>query len=163
LNEQELLSLLVDELTLDLNRLQQIKPFIIEVQSRYASHEPDELELYIPGGVLHDLYNGIEAVFSRVARQLDGHVPSGANWHRELLDQMSKPFLPSRRHSVIHHDTVLQLEEYRKFRHVVRIHYGFSLDWNRLKPLVDNAMAVLDIVTADIEQFVEFLRMIASD
>lgn len=162
MNEKDLLKL-IDELLLDLDRLQQVKPLIIEVQSRYVSSEPDELELYIPGGVLHDLYSGVEAIFSRIARQLDGNLPGGANSHRELLDQMKRPFLPNRRQPVIDSNTASRLEEYRKFRHVVRIHYGFSLDWERMKPLIDDSISLLDLFSADIEQFITFLRMSASD
>ena len=162
MNEKDLLKL-IDELLLDLDRLQQVKPLIVEVQSRYISNEPDELEFYIPGGVLHDLYNGIEAIFSRVARQLDGNLPGGANSHRDLLDQMNRPFLPNRRQPVIDSSTASRLEEYRKFRHVVRIHYGFSLDWERMKPLIDGSVSLLDLFTADIEKFITSLRMTASN
>ena len=38
---------------------------------------------------LHGFYSGLERVFEKIALAVDGSVPSGANWHRELLNQMS--------------------------------------------------------------------------
>lgn len=38
---------------------------------------------------LHGFYSGLERVFEKVASTIDGSVPSAANWHRELLNQMA--------------------------------------------------------------------------
>jgi hypothetical protein len=37
---------------------------------------------------LHDYYTALESLLERTARLLDGDVPSGHEWHRELLAQM---------------------------------------------------------------------------
>jgi hypothetical protein len=38
---------------------------------------------------LHSFYNGVERIFEWIARELDGGLPVGPIWHRELLDQMT--------------------------------------------------------------------------
>ena len=35
------------------------------------------------------LYKGIERIFERIAREVDTHVPTGAEWHKNLLAQMA--------------------------------------------------------------------------
>lgn len=39
---------------------------------------------------LHGYYSGLERIFERIASSIDGNIPAGANWHQELLDQMSR-------------------------------------------------------------------------
>jgi len=43
---------------------------------------------------LHDYYTAAETLFERVARLLDGDVPGGDRWHRDLLQQMATDLLP---------------------------------------------------------------------
>lgn len=38
---------------------------------------------------LHGFYSGLERVFEKIAALVDENVPAGANWHQELLKQMS--------------------------------------------------------------------------
>jgi hypothetical protein len=84
----------------------------------------------------------------------------GADWHRLLLDEMSKP-LPKTRPAVIQLETVNLLEEYRRFRHRFRNIYGFKLDWVQMKPLLNQVAPTIDAFAADIEQFIAFLRLMS--
>ncbi|MFW6428824.1 MAG: hypothetical protein ACOCY3_02920 [Desulfosalsimonas sp.] len=38
---------------------------------------------------LHSFYAGMESCFEDIARTVDGGLPSGANWHQDLLQQMT--------------------------------------------------------------------------
>ncbi len=38
---------------------------------------------------LHSFYAGMEACFEDIARTVDGVIPEGANWHKDLLQQMA--------------------------------------------------------------------------
>ncbi|MDN3513008.1 MAG: hypothetical protein NG747_01255 [Candidatus Brocadia sp.] len=38
---------------------------------------------------LHGFYSGLERIFEKIASSIDEIVPSGANWHQELLNQMN--------------------------------------------------------------------------
>jgi hypothetical protein len=87
---------------------------------------------------LHGLYSGLERIFEKIASTIDGSVPSGVNWHQELLNQMAVE-VPRIRPAVISVDLKKDdLEEYRGFRHVVRNVYTYRLDPEKLRPLVKN-------------------------
>ncbi|MBW1804366.1 MAG: hypothetical protein JRJ85_26990 [Deltaproteobacteria bacterium] len=39
---------------------------------------------------LHGFYTGVERIFQSIADTIDDHLPSGENWHKDLLFQMGK-------------------------------------------------------------------------
>ncbi|MFP3998343.1 MAG: hypothetical protein ACLFNW_02120 [Desulfobacterales bacterium] len=106
---------------------------------------------------LHSFYAGMESCFEDIARTVDGGLPSGANWHQDLLQQMTadmKDFRPP----VIHRETRDCLDEYRAFRHLVRNIYTFNLKPARLKTLGDKAYTCFAAVRQDMDAFIDFLR-----
>jgi hypothetical protein len=84
------------------------------------------------GGIsmnLQGLYTGAERIFMAIAQDVDGTKPEGDQWHQSLLTQMSTNF-GEIRPSVISHQTFEDLEEFLRFRHVVRSAYSHQLDTN---------------------------------
>lgn len=92
--------------------------------------------------VLHDFYTGMERIFSRIAKELEGGMPKGEDWHKELLDDMALE-LEDVRPAVISEELRENLEEYLRFRHLFRSVYGFVIRGERLKPLLDNFDTIL--------------------
>ena len=86
------------------------------------------------GSILHDFYNGVERVFLRIARELNGGVPRGEQWHRDLIGDMALT-IPGLRPAVIDDDLALVLGEYLRFRHVFRNVYGGLSDVQRMASL----------------------------
>jgi hypothetical protein len=41
------------------------------------------------GGGVRNAYNGMEDILKTIAKDIDGYVPGGENWHQDLLDQMA--------------------------------------------------------------------------
>ena len=39
---------------------------------------------------LADIYSGIERIFERIAREVDTFIPTGSQWHKNLLAQMTE-------------------------------------------------------------------------
>jgi len=76
---------------------------------------------------LHGFYSGLEKIFEKIAATVDGSVPNAANWHQELLSQMSME-IPEVRPAVISQELRDMLEDYRGFRHVVRNVYTHLLN-----------------------------------
>ena len=155
------MSWLADDLADLLRQYTKLKIEVAKAQSRIQGHEPDSFELYAIGAILHDMYHGAENICRRVAKELDQKLPARESWHRLLLDQMTNPL--DIRPPVIQLKTAQQLDEYRKFRHVVRNIYSFDLDWSRMKPLLDNAESTMDIFVSDLEQFIAFLRLMSEN
>lgn len=75
---------------------------------------------------LHSFYAGIEACFEDIARTVDDALPTGGNWHQELMHQMVAD-IKDLRPAVISRETRDCLDEYRAFRHLVRKIYTFKL------------------------------------
>ena len=108
----------------------------LEVEFADRPREPTSYALRARGSILHDFYNAIERIFTRIARELNGGIPRGEEWHRQLLDDM-KLDIPGVRPAVIDGDLARALGEYLRFRHVFRNVYGTVLDARRLAPLED--------------------------
>ncbi len=106
--------------------------------------------------LLHSLYTGIENVFKRIARECDGGLPSGAAWHRDLLDTMAKPVPP--RPAVISESTRRDLRSYLGFRHVFRQAYGYELHWEKMADLVADCEGVWRHVREDLTEFVAWVE-----
>jgi hypothetical protein len=105
---------------------------------------------------LHSFYTAIESLFQDIARTVDGALPEGANWHQELLLQMSAE-LKGSRPAVVRRSTRESLDDYRAFRHLVRNVYSFNLRPKRLSDLVDALHPCFSDVRHDLEEFSRFL------
>lgn len=84
---------------------------------------------------LHSFYSGFERLLEFTAYQLDGGPPKGPSWHKDLLQQMSTD-LPGVRSPMISRSTADEMDEFRRFRHVVRNIYAEYLDPVRIGKLV---------------------------
>ncbi len=80
---------------------------------------------------LQSFYTGVERILEAIAREIDGALPSGEGWHRQLLEQMCLD-LPEVRPPVISESTRTRLDEFRRFRHVVRSIYAYRLETSRV-------------------------------
>ena len=119
----------------------------------------DSLALRSIGSILHDFHNAAESIFEVIARDIDGSLPTHADWHRSLLTQMSLP-LNTRRPCVLRKETVAALDEFRAFRHVFRNVYGFALDPERLHLLLRRFPQAADMLAKDLDEFADVMRQV---
>ena len=105
---------------------------------------------------LHGYYTGVEHIFKDVARTMEANLPTGPEWHLDLLTQMSSE-IDGIRPAVISRATRECLDEYRGFRHLVRNIYALNLRPARLRELVDNLRPCFKAVSEDLEAFTAFL------
>lgn len=108
---------------------------------------------------LHSFYTGVERILEDIARSIDGVVPAGREWHRDLLLQLSAE-MGNIRPAVLRRDTRNRLDEYRGFRHVVRNLYAFNLRTSRLRELVNDLPECYEALGQDLAQFYEFLEAV---
>ena len=111
---------------------------------------------------LHAWYAGLERLLEAIAVEYDGGLPQGEAWHAELLRQMAFDLTPTRP-AVLTDDVVAMLEEYRKFRHLIRNIYAANLDPKRMGGLVHDLPALWLEVRAQIEAFSSFLAALSLD
>lgn len=111
---------------------------------------------------LHSIYAGIERLLEVIADGIDRTKPSGANWHQELLRQMTVD-LPGVRPAVLRPETCDKLDKYRGFRHVVRNVYTFKLDPEQVALLVKQLPPTMLLARQDLLAFAHFLEQLAQD
>ena len=109
------------------------------VQAAWQEYEISGDDLYLDSVALnlHSVYNGLERLFQGIATTLDNQLPSDDGWHKALLEQMASD-VPEVRPAVISDSTFALLDNYCRFRHVVRNVYSYRLDPEQIKPLVEN-------------------------
>lgn len=127
-----------------------------------AKKNPQDADLFLDSASLnlHDVYSGFERMFKQIAATVDGSVPTSAEWHRELLNQMELD-LPKVRPPVLTRETIQRLDEYLRFRHVVRNVYTFSFDPERIGRLVNELEDVYEQVKLELSTFAEFLETVS--
>ncbi len=129
-----------------------------------AQKNPQDTDLYIDSASLnlHDVYSGFERIFKQIAATVDGNVPASAEWHKELLEQMGLD-LPKVRPPVLTADTIQRLDEYLRFRHIVRNVYTFSFDAERIGRLVQQLEPIFAQVCSELLAFAKFLEKVGME
>ena len=124
-----------------------------------AGKYPDVQSLYLDSVALnlHGFYTGIERLFELIARHIDESIPSDKNWHRNLLKQMSESN-KNYRPAVISKSIFFELDEFRRFRHVVRNVYSTSLAPDRMKTIMNNLPTTWKQLNDELHAFAEFLK-----
>lgn len=144
----------------ELERLQQLADDIAKVQQEIERDPERAVWFYeLQSLKLHNFYTGCERIFSLVASELNGGLPSSFDWHKRLLRQMTVDY--GNRIPVLRQETARQLQEYLGFRHVVRNIYGFELESARVRRLLDQYPGVWNQCKTDLYQFVTWLQELA--
>lgn len=127
-----------------------------------AEQRLEEQDLYLDSAALnlHDFYAGVERIFRHIAANIDRSVPSGREWHRELLGQMNMA-LPQIRPQVISAETLQVIDEFLRFRHVVQNVYAFEFDPERIERLIQRLQPCFEQVRAELLAFADFLDGLA--
>ena len=154
--ESRRLLLLVAELQRELDTIDAVVREGQDLLAAVGDRPADRFELRAAGSILNDFYTGIERMLTRVAREVDGGVPEGEEWHRNLLLQMNLE-ISRVRPAVLTPTTCQRLAEYLRFRHLFRHLYGFQLEWYRTQPLLEGASDLWTEVRAELGGFREFL------
>ncbi len=105
---------------------------------------------------LHGYYSGVEHIFEDIARTVEDSIPSGANWHSELLIQMSGE-IRGLRPPVISQSTRIALDEFRALRHIIRNVYALNLRPARLNELLTQLPKCFASTQSDFLNFIQFL------
>lgn len=119
---------------------------------KIEGEKPDLFDMTILGSVLHSFYNGIENIFEIIAKNIDNNVPSGNKSHQELLHQMASE--SSKRNEILNEELYLKLREYATFRHFYRHAYSFKLNWEKMKPLIEDIHTVWKEIKQSLVDFI---------
>lgn len=138
----------------DLDRLVQR---VLKAWPQAQSHE-----VYLDSVALnfHGFYSGLERLFELIARHIDRDLPTGTNWHRDLVQQMVRD-LPTIRPAVIGEDHLTALDEFRRFRHLVRNIYTIDLQSEKVEKLIPLLVSSWSGIQAELLAFAQFLEELA--
>ncbi len=104
---------------------------------------------------LMNFYNGIENIMKRCAKEYYKKMPKGNDWHKQLLQQSC--MFNKNKLSLFGKEIIDKLYNYLTFRHFFIHGYGFKLNWDKMKSLVDN----IDELWLEIKnQLAEFINKI---
>lgn len=144
--------------------LSEIKRTVDRVQAGWRASKRSSDDLYLDAVALnlHGFYGRFERSFELIAKVIDDSRPRSAEWHPELLVQMSTE-IPGVRPSVISTASVARLDEYRKFRHLVRNVYTFKFEPSQMEHLVEQAPTLYDDVRAEPLAFTDFIDQRSRD
>ena len=104
---------------------------------------------------LADIYSGFERIFERIANEVDGHIPRGSRWHKNLLEQMAK--IRPERPPVISENTCLLLGSLLEFRHKVNNIYGRELKYDNTLVHAETIHKLVAVVSQEFKTFTKSL------
>jgi hypothetical protein len=127
-----------------------------------ARRRPEDQDLFIDSAALslHDFYAGLERIFHQIATTVDGSLPADREWHRDLLQQMQAD-LPDLRPPVLSREARQAVDEFLRFRHVVRNIYAFQFDPERVERLVQLAQQA-DLPTSTVSRLLLTLEQVGA-
>jgi hypothetical protein len=105
---------------------------------------------------LQSLYTGVERCLLLIVRVFNGGTPEGSDWHRRLLDRLARA--SESRPAVLSPAVRMGLVELLAFRHVVRHLYAYELEADRVRLLLQRAIALWPGIDADLERFQAWLN-----
>jgi len=109
------------------------------------------LSYYLTG-----IYSLYEDIFEKVTETFENTINSKDKWHQELLTRMVIS-VKDVRPNLISKNNFEIFNELRKFRHVFRYSYVFTLKLDRIMELTKNYFKKQKNINKDINQFLKFL------
>ena len=105
---------------------------------------------------LFDFYKGLESIFQRIAREVDRNLPSGKEWHEDLLQQMTES--SAIRPAVLSQETDAELQNLRGFRHVFLYIYADELDYEQTLENAERVKTLFPRISAELDIFITWLE-----
>lgn len=152
---------LADDLRQEIEAFDRVVLEARQTVSDFADRSPNYLELRGAGDIVHDFYNAVERYLERVAIEMNGGLPAGADSHARLLAAMARD-LKNVRPAVLRPEVKRRLDEYLRFRHLFRHRYGFELRWDRLVPLLQEIHALSADLRSDLVKFSDLISELAN-
>jgi hypothetical protein len=144
---------LKDEIAEEFAKLDKLANKILTARQK---HGGNEIFIEFAAMNLQSYYTGLERILRKIATKIDGAIPEGDRWHKDLLDQVSIE-IPQVRPAVISKSLRDELIDYLAFRHVIRNVYPFDINVQKVEELLDKLSTVHEHLTHELETFREFL------
>lgn len=150
-----MLNNVVSQIKFQIEQIDQLLDSYTELLDRSQKSTPDLVEVTAIASVLHSFYNGVENILLSIAKRIDQGLPTGSQWHRDLLVQMTQQ--TSKRRQVISVEMAQRLGEYLGFRHFYRHSYSFFLEWSEVDKLVSPLQEIWTQLKKELDLFINSL------
>jgi len=146
-----------EEIELEFDAIEKTLAEVASLLRDTPGRAPTTREVAAASLFLANFYNGVENVLKRIRLFRNLPIPSGPNWHLELLKGFCDPpheGLPL----LIDASLEASLAPYRRLCHVVHHGYGFRFQWDQIKPGLEAAANVFQVFGKAVERYVESLH-----
>ncbi len=106
---------------------------------------------------LDDFHLGVERILERIIQQLDGQVPSGREWHKDLLDIATQE-KEGVRPPILNLALRERLDNFWKFRHLARHRYADELLWSPILELAKQVPETFALFELALRNFFQSLK-----
>lgn len=151
----------ISQIKFEIGQVDQLFESYADLLKRARRETPDLVEATAVASVLHSFYNGLENIFLSIAKGIDADVPSGAQWHRDVLTQMTES--ATSRGPVLTVEMAHRLADYLGFRHFYRHSYSFYLEWEEVEKLVTPLAEVWEQAKGELQAFLDSLGSDSED
>ena len=127
---------------------------VIEKIEKLKKEEITEVHAAALATYLMNFYNGIENIMKRCAKEYYKKMPREDDWHKKLL-QLSSSHGNGGKITIFSTDAVDRLYSYLIFRHFFIHGYGFKLDWEKMRSLVENAGKLWTEIKKQLAEFMD--------
>jgi hypothetical protein len=145
----------ISQIEFEIGQIDQLFEAYADLLEHIHENKLDLVEITALASVLHSFYNGLENIFLSIAKGIDMDIPTGSQWHRDLLTRMQEN--TPHRGTVLRVETTQRLADYMGFRHFYRHSYSFFLDWNELEILLTPLAEVWAQVKTEFQLFIDDL------
>lgn len=141
----------LDSVQSRLQRYQRIFSDLVANGKRDDILDPSDICVLV-AVALNDYYLATEKIFRMIAVELDGGLPGGEYWRKQLLTNMSLE-VPGVRPPLLEEATALQLDELRRFRCLFHNTYNFALDPARIIELAKKVPNITEHLRGEVAVF----------
>jgi hypothetical protein len=135
---------------------------IIEKRRKEIKKNKLNADVYLDSIVhnIENFYMGIEEIFKKIAIFTNEGIPEGPRWHSALIKGMARN-ISGVRPFVIKDETRTLLDEYRKFRHLVRNIYTFNIIPQKVMKMARDIKKTFNVFKRDINNFINLIKKIS--
>ena len=134
-----------------LAEIENIERVLIELEKAKSKHTKELVVLVGIGAFLQNIYTGMENILKQILLHQKISIPESPTWHKDLLNLAAENHFISK-------ETVNKIGKYLFFRHFFTHAYGFLIDEEKLKPLMDDISEVYSEFKREINEYLSKVK-----
>lgn len=134
-----------------LAEIENIERVLIELEKVKTKQSKELVVLVGIGAFLQNIYTGMENILKQILLHQNIPIPETPTWHKDLLNIAVE-------NNFISKETVDKIGKYLFFRHFFTHAYGFLIDEEKLKPLLDDISDIYSEFKREIDEYLSKVK-----